>query len=227
MDSAATVDWLPLLQIVWIDILLSGDNAVVIALACRSLPDRQRAIGIVLGSGAAIVLRVAFTLLVVELLGLPFVRMAGGALLLWIAIMLAGPGEQRKEIAPAKSLWSAIRIVAMADAAMSLDNMVAVAAAARGSKLLILFGLVLSIPLLVFGSAIVLLLLNRFPVLVWAGAVLLGWIAGDLFGSDPELAGWMRARWPGYDDWDGALGGALVPAASWLRRRLRAEAARP
>jgi YjbE family integral membrane protein len=222
MNPAATAFWLPLLEIIWINILLSGDNAVVIALACRSLPDRQRTLGVMLGSGAAVALRVIFTVLVVELLGLPFVRIAGGVLLLWIAIKLAGAEEPQKEFAPANTLWSAIRIVAVADAVMSLDNMIAVAAAAKGSKLLILLGLALSIPLLVFGSTLALALFNRFPVLVWAGAALLGWIAGDLIGSDPDLAAWLRVRWPGFDTWDGPAGAAFVPVIAWLRRRRKA-----
>jgi YjbE family integral membrane protein len=217
MDLALPAAWLPLLEIIWIDILLSGDNAVVIALACRSLPKRQRMLGITLGSGAAIALRVVFTLLVVELLDLPFVKIAGGILLFWIAIKLAGEDEpQKKPVGPAVTLWSAIRIIVVADAIMSLDNMMAIAAAAKGSKLLILFGLALSIPLIIFGSALVLALLNRFPVLVWAGAVLLGWIAGDLLCSDPVLATWLRPRWPSYDSWDGAAGAAFVSVIALL-----------
>jgi YjbE family integral membrane protein len=222
MDPVTTTFWLPLLEIIWIDILLSGDNAVVIALACRSLPEGQRRLGIMLGSGAAVALRVVFTVLVVELLGLPFVKIVGGVLLLWIAVRLAGAEEPQKEVRPANSLWSAIRIIAVADAVMSLDNMIAVAAAAKGSKLLILLGLALTIPLLVFGSTLVLALLNRFPVLVWAGAGLLGWIAGDLIGSDPDLAAWLRVRWPGFDTWDGPAGAAFVPVIAWLRRRHKA-----
>src|ERR1700730_8369569 len=222
MDLVTTAFWLPLLEIIWIDILLSGDNAVVIALACRSLPERQRTWGVILGSGAAVVLRVVFTVLIVELLGLPFVKIVGGVLLLWIGVKLAGAEEPQKEIAPANTLWSAIRIVAVADAVIALDNMMAVAAAAKGSKLLILLGLALSIPLLVFGSTLVLALFNRFPILVWAGAVLLGWIAGDLIGADPDLAAWLRVRWPGFDTWDGPAGAALVPVIAWLRRRHKA-----
>jgi YjbE family integral membrane protein len=218
MDPVTTAFWLPLLEIIWINILLSGDNAVVIALACRSLPERQRKLGVILGSGAAVALRVVFTVLVVELLGLPFVKIVGGVLLLWIGVKLAGAEEPQKEIAPANTLWSAIRIVAVADAVMSLDNMMAVAAAAKGSKLLILLGLALSIPLLIFGSTLVLALLNRFPVLVWAGAVLLGWIAGELIGTDAELTAWLRVRWPGFDTWDGPAGAAFVPLIAWLRR---------
>jgi YjbE family integral membrane protein len=222
MDPAATAFWLPLLEIIWINILLSGDNALVIALACRSLPDRQRTLGVILGSGAAVALRVVFTVLVVELLGLPFVKIAGGVLLLWIGVRLAGAEEPQKEVRPANTLWSAIRIIAVADAVMSLDNMIAVAAAAKGSKLLILLGLALSIPLLVFGSTLALALFNRFPVLVWAGAVLLGWIAGNLIGTDPDLAAWLRVRWPGFDTWDGPAGAAFVPVIAWLRRRHKA-----
>ena len=224
MDLALPAAWLPLLEIIWIDILLSGDNAVVIALACRSLPRRQRMLGITLGSGVAIALRVVFTLLVVELLGLPFVKIVGGILLLWIAIKLASEEEpQKKPVRPAVSLWSAIRIIAVADAVMSLDNMMAIAAAAKGSKLLILFGLALSIPLIIFGSALVLALLNRFPMLVWAGAGLLGWIAGDLLCSDPVLAGWLRPRWLDYDSWDGPAAAALVLVIPLLGRWRRAE----
>ncbi|HEX3497277.1 MAG TPA: TerC family protein [Methylocella sp.] len=224
MDPAAPAFWLPLLESIWINILLSGDNAVVIALACRSLPGRQRTLGIVFGSGAAVALRVVFTVFVVELLGLPFVKIVGGVLLLWIAVKLAGEEEPEKEIKPANTLWSAIRIVAVADAVMSLDNVVAIAAAARGSKLLILLGLALSIPLIVFGSTLVLALLTRFPVLVWAGAGLLGWIAGNLIGTDPDLAAWLRMRWPGFEAWDGPAGAIFVAAIAWLRRRHKAPA---
>jgi YjbE family integral membrane protein len=219
MDPAAPAFWLPLLEIIWINILLSGDNAVVIALACRSLPGRQRTLGIVFGSGAAVALRVVSTVLVVELLGLPFVKIAGGVLLLWIGVELASAEDRQKKIKPANTLWSAIRIIAVADAVMSLDNMVAIAAAAKGSKLLILLGLALSIPLIVFGATIVLALLNRFPILVWAGAGLLGWIAGNLIGTDPGLAAWLRVRWPGFEAWDGPAGAIFVAAIAWLRRR--------
>ncbi len=222
MDQVTTEFWLQLLEIIWINILLSGDNAVVIALACRSLPDGQRKLGVILGSGAAVVLRVVFTIFVVELLDLPFVQIVGGVLLFWIAIKLAFEEEPEKEIKPANNLWSAIRVIAIADAVMSLDNMIAVAAAAKGSKLLILFGLALSIPLLVFGSTLVLTLLNRFPILVWAGAALLGWIAGDLIGADPNLAACLRVRWPGFEAWDGPAGAVFVPVIAWLRRRHKA-----
>ncbi len=223
MHLAPPVAWLPLLEIIWIDLLLSGDNAVVIALACRSLPGRQRRLGILLGSGVAIVLRVVFTLLIAELLDMPFVKIAGGLLLAWIAVKLADEdGPQEKPIRSASTLWSAIWLIVLADTVMSLDNMMAIAAAAKGSKLLILFGLALSIPLIVFGSTLVLGLLTRFPVLVWGGVALLGWIAGDILCSDPQFAAWLRPRWPSYGTWDGPAGAGFVLLIAWLGRRLTA-----
>ena len=209
---------IPLLQIIWIDILLSGDNAVVIALACRSLPLRQRQTAILLGAGAAVMLRVIFTFLIVELLAVSFLKIIGGALLLWIAIQLVAEEKTGGELAPAKTIWASIQIIVVADAVMSLDNVIAIAAAAKGSKLLILFGLALSLPLVVFGSSLVLALLNRFPALVWAGAALLGWIAGELIGSDPALDGWLRTHWPGLRAWWWApAGAAFVLAVAGLR----------
>jgi YjbE family integral membrane protein len=221
MDPVTTAFWLPLLEIIWIDILLSGDNAVVIALVCRSLPRRQRTLGIVLGSGAAVALRVVFTVFIIELLDLPFVKIAGGVLLLWIGVSLVGAEGSRKEIASANALWSAILIIVLADAVTSLDNMIAVAAAAKGSILLILLGLALSIPLIVVGSRLVLALLTRFPILVWASAGLFGWIAGDLLGSDPALAAWLRP-WPAFESWDGPAGAAIVLVIAWLRHQHKA-----
>jgi YjbE family integral membrane protein len=218
MDSGATALLIPLLEIIWINILLSGDNAVVIALACRSLPAHQRRLGIALGSGAAVFLRVVFTFLVVELLALPFVKIVGGALLLWIAIRLVSE-ETEEKIEPAKTIWASIRLIVVADAVMSLDNVMAIAAAAKGSSLLILFGLALSIPLIVFGSTLLLSLLNRFPALIWAGAALLGWIAGDLIAADPALAEWLGARAPDLASWAPSAGAVLVCATAWLRTR--------
>lgn len=178
--------WLAVLQIIWIDILLSGDNAVVIALACRKLPPRQRMWGIVLGTLVAISLRVAFTGVVTSLMTIPYVKLVGGALLFWIAIKLLGSDNDRTgEIEAVDSLLQAIKIVAIADVVMSLDNVIAVAAAARGSYALLMFGLACSIPLIMAGAAAVIALLERFPVIVWAGAALLGWIAGEIIAGDP------------------------------------------
>jgi YjbE family integral membrane protein len=182
--------WLAVLQIVWIDILLSGDNAVVIALACRKLPPGQRMWGIVLGTLVAISLRVGFTGIVTQLMTMSYVKLVGGALLFWIAVKLLGSEENGRtdEIEPVDSLWQAIKIVAIADLVMSLDNVIAVAAAARGSYALLMFGLACSIPLIMAGAAAVIALLERFPVVVWAGAALLGWIAGEIIAGDPLFA---------------------------------------
>lgn len=214
MDPAEPAFWLSILQIIWIDTLLSGDNALVIALACRSLPAELRRQGILFGSCAAIALRIAFTLLLAGLLGLPFVKIVGGIVLLWISTRLAGQDQFKTDIPPAKNLWSAIRIIAVADAIMSLDNMLAIVAMAKGSKILILFGLSFSIPFLVGGSAVVLALLNRFPILVWAGAILLGWVAGSLIGADSALPAFLGAL----AAWGAPAGAVLVAVGSLVRR---------
>lgn len=182
--------WLAVVQIIWIDILLSGDNAVVIALACRKLPPSQRMWGIVLGTLVAITLRVAFTGIITQMMTMPYVKLVGGALLFWIAVKLLGGEENGRtgKIEAVDNLWQAIRIVAIADVVMSLDNIIAVAAAARGSYALLMFGLAASIPLIMAGAALVIALLERFPVIVWAGAALLGWIAGEIIASDPLFA---------------------------------------
>ncbi len=177
--------WTALLQIIGINILLSGDNAVVIALASRSLPEEQRKWAILGGSGAAIVLRIIFSLVIVWLLAIPYLKLIGGLLLLYIGIKLLIPEEHSDDSIAAKSnLWGAIQTITIADAVMSLDNVVAIAAAAQGSVLLISLGLLISVPLIIFGSQLVLSILNRFPVLVVAGGGLLGWIAGEIIVSD-------------------------------------------
>jgi YjbE family integral membrane protein len=178
---------LQILQIIWINILLSGDNAVVIALACRSLPSEQRKWGIMFGAGAAVVLRILFTLIVVTLLQIPYLKLIGGLLLLWIAFKLVTDDADEAHVAESHTIWNAVRVVAIADMVMSLDNVIAIAAAARGSVSLIVFGLVLSVPLIVFGATLIITMLQRFPVLVWAGAGLLGWVSGELIVSDPGV----------------------------------------
>jgi YjbE family integral membrane protein len=175
-----------ILKIIWINILLSGDNAVVIALACRGLPRRQRMWGIILGAGAAVVLRIFFTVALQYVLELPWLRLVGGILLLYIAIKLLVQEEANEDsIDSADNLWGAVKTVAIADIVMSLDNVLAIAAAAKGHPWLISFGLLVSIPLIVAGATLIMALLNRFPILVWAGAGLLGWIAGELLMEDP------------------------------------------
>ncbi|MGA7545996.1 MAG: TerC family protein [Methyloceanibacter sp.] len=214
--------WLAVLQIIWIDILLSGDNAVVIALACRKLPVRQRLWGIVLGTMVAVTLRVVFTGVVTTMMSMPYVKLIGGALLLWIAIKLLGPEDNDKNghIEPVDSLWRAVRIVAVADVVMSLDNIIAIAAAARGSYTLLMFGLACSIPLIMAGAALVIALLERFPIVVWAGAALLGWIAGEIIVKDPLLTGHLDPAMA-HNVWvaGATLGALLVVAVGLVRRR--------
>ncbi len=198
------------LQIVWINILLSGDNAVVIALACRGLDGRRRRWGILAGSLAAVSLRILFTVFVVELLRLPYVKLVSGALLLWIALQLLQQNTHEKDVAASTSVWGAVRTIAIADAVMSLDNVVAVAAAAKNSVPLITFGIVVSVPLIIFGSTLVLSLLNRFPLLVVAGAALLGWVAGEIAASDPVLGRWLAPLPDALERWAACGGAALI-----------------
>lgn len=193
MDFNSPVFWVSLLQIIWIDLLLSGDNAVVIALACRSLPEKQRKWGILLGAGAAVGLRIVFALVVSFLLGVPFLKVLGAVLLFWIAIKLVLDEEGGEHhVEGSDSLWKAVRTIAIADAVMSLDNVVAIAAAARGHAELFIFGLLLTIPLIVFGSQIILKLIARFPILIWFGAGLLGWIAGEMLVGDKVVLEFMQ-----------------------------------
>ncbi len=181
-------DLLAIGQIIWIDLLLSGDNAVVIALACRSLPENQRRIGIWLGAGAAVALRIIFAYIISHLLNVPFLQMAGGLLLLWIAIkLLTGDQDQHEtDVKASGSLWGAVGTIAMADAVMSLDNVVAIAAIAGDNYWLFIFGLALSIPFIVVGASLITGLIARFPLLVWAGAALLGWIGGRMIADDTQ-----------------------------------------
>ncbi|MGL4442918.1 MAG: TerC family protein [Alsobacter sp.] len=158
------------------------------ALACRSLPPRQRRVGIVLGAAVAVGLRIIFALMITQLLAMPFLKLVGGLLLLWIAVkLIAGEEEEEKDIQPSETLWKAVRTIAIADAVMSLDNVVAIAAASHGNVWLFVFGLLFSIPLIVMGATLVMTLLARFPILIWAGAVLLGWVAGHMLATDPWL----------------------------------------
>jgi YjbE family integral membrane protein len=182
---------LQVLQIVWIDLLLSGDNAVVIAMACRSLPREQRRWGIILGAGAAVVLRILFAAVIVQLLALPYVHLVGGVLLLWIAVQLALDDHAAHKVKARSSLFGAVATIVIADGVMSLDNVVAIAGAARGSLELMIFGLILSVPLIVFGSTLLLKLLDRFPIIAWGGAALLGWIAGEMIAAEPFIDRWL------------------------------------
>jgi len=188
-ELAQPTFWLAALEIIWINLLLSGDNAVVIALACRNLPPRERRWGMVLGAGVAVLLRIVFAGVVSVLMALPYLKIIGALTLLWVAAKLLVPPAHDGEGTPeaADDLWRAIKIIAIADVVMSLDNVLAVAAVAKGDYVLLAFGLAVSIPMVVAGSAVVLALLQRFPFLVWGGAAVLGWIAGDILNTDPVV----------------------------------------
>jgi YjbE family integral membrane protein len=215
------------LEIIVLNVILSGDNAVVIALACRGLPQSQRKMGIALGALVAVVLRVIFTVLVASLLNTPFLRIAGALLLLWIAIKLLTdePGEDEGSIASSDRLIKAVQTVAIADIVMSLDNVLAIAAVAKDSLALLVLGLVISIPLIVAGASLITNLLERFPILIWAGAGLLGWVAGEMLVSDPWFVQQMGEALKHRLEYPAAIAGAaLVLGAGWIIKRQRSAA---
>jgi YjbE family integral membrane protein len=195
MDMLMTTDfWIAVGQIILIDILLGGDNAVVIALACRKLPPKQRTQGIIWGTAGAIVLRVVLIFFALQLLAIPFLKVAGALLLLWIGVKLLLPehGEGHADISGSDRLWGAVRTVIVADFVMSLDNVIAIAGAAESaggdhSMALVIFGILVSIPIIVWGSQFVIRLMDRFPSIITLGAMLLGWIAGTMAMTDPVL----------------------------------------
>lgn len=191
LDMQQPAFWLAVFQIIWIDILLAGDNAVVIALACRNLPPHLRKWGMILGAGVAILMRIGFTFIVSILMNVPLLKLAGGLALFYIAVKLLTPEdtEQEGEVHASERLWQAVRVIAIADIIMSLDNVIAIAAASKGNPVLFMFGLAASVPLIIAGAAIVMSLLTRYPILVWAGGALLGWIAGDVIATDPWIVG--------------------------------------
>ena len=208
--------WIGLLKIIWINIILSGDNAVVIALAARSLPEHQQKKAIMFGSGAAVVLRIVLTVVAAKLLALSYLQIIGGLLLLWIGTqLLGGEDEDEGEGGEKSGLWVAIRTILIADLVMSLDNVIAVAAAAKGSMVLLILGLAISIPLVIFGSQLMIKLMDRFPVIITLGAALIGWVGGETIVSDVALQSivennhWMHTAFP-------ALGAALVLAIGKL-----------
>jgi YjbE family integral membrane protein len=186
-DMQRPAFWLAVGKIIWINVLLSGDNALVIAMACRGLHGRHRMWGMVIGAGIAVMLLIVFTGIVVELMALPYLKLVGGLALLGIAAKLLVPEDESDEVAAGTTLWHAIRIVVIADIIMSLDNVIAVAAAANGQLSLLILGLAISIPMIIAGAALIMLVLDRFPVLVWLGATLLGWIAGEVIATDPAV----------------------------------------
>jgi YjbE family integral membrane protein len=180
--------WIGLMKIIWINIILSGDNAVVIALAARSLPEHQQRKAILFGSGAAVVLRIALTVVAATLLELSYLQIIGGILLLYIgAQLLSEDGDEQEGEVEKASLMAAIRTILIADIVMSLDNVIAVAAAAKGNMTLLILGLAISIPMVIFGSAIMIKLMTRFPIIVTFGACLIGWVGGETIASDVAL----------------------------------------
>ncbi len=186
-DMQKPAFWLAVGKIIWINVLLSGDNALVIAMACRGLAPRQRLWGMVIGAGIAVVLLIAFTGIVAKLMVLPYLKLVGGLALFVIAAKLLVPEDEGDDVTAGTSLWHAIRIVVIADIVMSLDNVIAVAAAANGQMSLLILGLAVSIPMIIAGAALIMMVLDRFPILIWLGATLLGWIAGDVIESDPAV----------------------------------------
>jgi YjbE family integral membrane protein len=228
MDEFLTAQfWLGLGTIVWVNVILSGDNAVVIALAARSLPQRQQKLAILWGAAAAVVLRIVLTVVAVKLLELPYLKLVGAAALLWIAVQLLVPEEESENGGAASSshLLGAIKTILVADLVMSVDNVLAVAAAAKGSFPLLLIGLGISVPLVVFGATMLMGLMERFPVIIILGAVILGWTAGDMGSTDPAVTEWVRlhASWL---HWGAPVLGAVLVVAvgKWLSRRRRVRA---
>ena len=202
--------WIGLLKIIWINIILSGDNAVVIALAARSLPPHQQRQAIMVGAGAAVVLRIVLTLVAAKLLALSYLQIIGGILLLWIGVQLLGDEDDNEgEAKENGSMFAAIRTILIADLVMSLDNVIAVAAAAKGSTTLLIIGLAISIPLVIFGSTLMIKLMERFPIIVMLGAALIGWVGGETIVSDVALKSVLEANpWLHYGA--AAAGAALV-----------------
>ena len=223
MDMLQSADfWIGLLKIIWINIILSGDNAVVIALAARSLPPEQQRKAVFLGSSAAVVLRIALTVVAAQLLALPYLQIIGGLLLLWIGIQLLSEdegdgGEERHH----GSMAAAVHTILIADLVMSLDNVIGVAAAAKGNTVLLVLGLAISIPLVIFGSTLMIRLMERYPVIVVLGAALIGWVAGETIVGDTILKTFTEANpWSHYVA--AAAGAALVVAlGKFLQARNR------
>ena len=225
MDFSDGGIWLALAKIIWVNILLSGDNAVVIALAARSLPPKQQKMAFLGGSGAAIVLRIILTLFAVQLLQFPFLKLVGAVLLLWIGIQLLAGGDDGGDIKSSESLTTAIRTILVADLVMSLDNVIAVAAAAQSAPesarvILLVVGLALSIPLIIFGSTVLMKVMERFPLIITAGAALLGYVAMEMALSDPAVSGWIEAHLHGVETLVGLAGAAfVVVVGKWMATR--------
>ena len=214
--------WIAAAQIIGVNIILSGDNAVVIAMACRGLPPEKQRPGMILGAFVAVGLRIVFTLVVATLLTTPFLKIVGACLLFWISVKLVlGEEGESGVLNESEHLWHAVRTIAVADAVMSLDNVLAIAAVAKDSTTLLIVGLAISVPLIVAGSAIIMSLLARLPILVWAGAALLGWVSGEMLVTDPWLVGVLGAGVVHEAELPAAIVGALfvVGLGYFLNRR--------
>ena len=223
MEFTSAAFWAALGSIVWVNIILSGDNAVVIALAARSLPPHQQKKAIFWGSAAAIVMRVVLTIIAVEMLKWPWLKIVGALLLVYIGItlMLEDDDEEGEASDKAGGLLVAIRTILIADLVMSLDNVLAVAAAAKGDIPLLVIGLALSIPLIIFGSTLLLRVMERFPIIITAGAGLLGFLAGEMFLTDPALVARIGELPHWQVDAGGAIGAALVVVVGLTLQRRR------
>ena len=221
MEYLSNADfWIGLVKIVWINIILSGDNAVVIALAARSLPPEQQKKAVMFGSGAAVVLRIVLTVVAAKLLELSFLQIVGGLLLLWIGYqLLTGEEDEDGESKGTGTMFAAIRTILIADLVMSLDNVIAVAATAQGDMLLLILGLAISIPLVIFGSTLMIKLMDRFPVIVTLGAALIGWVGGETIVHDNVLHDYVIGHpWLHYVA--AAAGAVLVVAVGkWMNSR--------
>src|SRR3954468_20334886 len=239
MEMLATTEfWIGLLKIIGVNIILSGDNAVVIALAARSLPHKQQKQAVIWGAGAAVVLRVILTIFAAALLDLPWLKIVGSLLLFWIGVKLLIPEEGDEDIQAHEHLMAAIRTILIADLVMSLDNVIAVAAAAGGNMVLLILGLAISIPLVIFGATLLVKLMERYPVIITIGAGLIGWVAGEMLISDSALTGLLSGFGVHYENgkpflsgWNleyvfGVLGLAFVIAlGGWIAKRHSSAAA--
>ena len=228
MNLADSTFWIALLKIIWVNILLSGDNAVVIALAARNLPPKQQRMAILGGSGAAIVLRVVLTIFAVQMLQYPYLKLVGSVLLGWVGVQLLAGGDDDGDIKASDSIMTAIRTILIADLVMSLDNVIAVAAAADTAPVefrmvLLVLGLGLSIPLIIFGSTMLLKLMERFPVIITLGAALLGFVAGEMALSDPSLSRWEGSLHAVAIPFSLACAAVVVGIGMFLGRRARSE----
>jgi YjbE family integral membrane protein len=237
-ELASQAFWIGLLKIIGVNIILSGDNAVVIALAARSLPTKQQKAAILWGSGAAVVMRIILTVFAVALLTLPWLKLVGSLLLFWIGIKLLIPEEGTEDVDASENLIAAIKTILIADLVMSIDNVIAVAAAAGGSLTLLILGLAISIPLVIFGSTLLLHLMERWPVIITIGGGLLGFVAGEMLVTDPALKGWLAGLGVEFDGEKpkvggmnlelicGAIGAVIVIVAGTLlgkRKAMKAE----